>query len=142
VPSICGATRTIRYASAYRAFVAEVEAAERERAPGMSELAEAVARNLAKLMAYKDEYEVARLYSDGAFRERLAAQFEGAYRLELLLAPPLLARIDPQTGEPREASLRRMDLPGAGMARQAQAVARVRPSIRSGTPASASSSAG
>jgi len=88
------------YAARYRAFVDEVDAAERARAAGRTGLAEAVARNLAKLMAYKDEYEVARLYADGAFRQRLAAQFAGSYRLELLLAPPLLARIDPATGEP------------------------------------------
>ena len=55
-------------------------------------------RSLHKLMAYKDEYEVARLYSDGSFRERLAAQFEGDYRLQFHLAPPLLAERDARTG--------------------------------------------
>jgi indolepyruvate ferredoxin oxidoreductase len=87
------------YADSYRAFVAEVEAAERQRAPGRNGLAMAVARNLFKLMAYKDEYEVARLYSDGQFRKRLAAQFQGDYKLELNLAPPLFARHDPVSGE-------------------------------------------
>ena len=53
-------------------------------------------------MAYKDEYEVARLYTDGAFRQRLAAAFEGDLRLTFHLAPPLLARRDPVTGEPRK----------------------------------------
>ena len=53
-------------------------------------------------MAYKDEYDVARLYSDGAFRDRLAAAFEGDLRLTFHLAPPLLARRDPVTGEPRK----------------------------------------
>jgi indolepyruvate ferredoxin oxidoreductase len=53
------------YAERYRAAVARVEQAEREKAKGMTGLAEAVARNLFKLMAYKDEYEVARLYTDG-----------------------------------------------------------------------------
>ncbi|HEY1076469.1 MAG TPA: DUF6537 domain-containing protein, partial [Fontimonas sp.] len=55
-------------------------------------LTEAVARNYAKLLAYKDEYEVGRLYSAPAFREKLAATFEGDYRIEYNLAPPLLAR--------------------------------------------------
>jgi indolepyruvate ferredoxin oxidoreductase len=87
------------YGERYRAFVAEVEAAERQRAPGRAGLAIAVAKNLFKLMAYKDEYEVARLYSDGTFRRRLAAQFQGDYRLELNLAPPLFAKHDPVTGE-------------------------------------------
>ena len=50
-------------------------------------------------MAYKDEYEVARLYTDGAFRQRLEAQFEGALRPRVHLAPPLLSRPDPLTGE-------------------------------------------
>jgi indolepyruvate ferredoxin oxidoreductase len=89
------------YAERYRRFVGEIEAAERERAKGMSGLAEAVARNLFKLMAYKDEYEVARLYSDGAFAESLKRAFEtdGAPRLEFHLAPPLFAQRDPETGE-------------------------------------------
>ncbi len=52
-------------------------AAEAEKAPGQSGLAEAVARYLFKLMAYKDEYEVARLYSDTGFVERIKAQFDG-----------------------------------------------------------------
>jgi indolepyruvate ferredoxin oxidoreductase len=53
---------------------------------------------LFKLMAYKDEYEVARLYSDGEFRRRLSEQFEGNSGLKVLLAPPLFARRDPITG--------------------------------------------
>jgi indolepyruvate ferredoxin oxidoreductase len=61
-----------------------------------------VARYLFKLMAYKDEYEVARLYTDTDFLKRVARQFEGDYRLKLHLAPPLWAKNDPQTGEPRK----------------------------------------
>ena len=52
----------------------------------------AVARNLFKLMAYKDEYEVARLHTDKAFHERIASQFEGDFKLRVHLAPPLLAK--------------------------------------------------
>ena len=64
----------------------------------MTGLTEAVARSLHKLMAYKDEYEVARLYTDGTFLGQLRQQFEGDYRLEFHLAPPLLADRDPATG--------------------------------------------
>jgi indolepyruvate ferredoxin oxidoreductase len=87
------------YARRYRELVALVDTAEHARARGKSGLAEAVARGLFKLMAYKDEYEVARLYTDGAFRRNLAQQFEGDYRLQFHLAPPLLAERDPRTGE-------------------------------------------
>jgi indolepyruvate ferredoxin oxidoreductase len=51
-----------------------------------------VARYLFKLMAYKDEYEVARLHTDPAFHQKLAAQFEGDFKLQLHLAPPLFAK--------------------------------------------------
>ncbi|MEK0084804.1 indolepyruvate ferredoxin oxidoreductase family protein [Benzoatithermus flavus] len=93
------------YAADYAAFVRRV--AEAERALGASDrlpLAEAVARNLFKLMAYKDEYEVARLYTEGTFQRRIAETFEGDVRLRFHLAPPLLARRDPVTGEPRKST--------------------------------------
>lgn len=78
------------YAAQYRAYVEKVRIAE---APLHStRLAEAVARYLFKLMAYKDEYEVARLHTDTGFLEKVAAQFEGDYRLNYHLAPPLLAK--------------------------------------------------
>jgi indolepyruvate ferredoxin oxidoreductase len=86
------------YAERYRAFVARVAAAEKEKARGRTGLAEAVAKNLYKLMAYKDEYEVARLYTDGDFLNKLNQQFEGDVRLKFNLAPPLLADRDPATG--------------------------------------------
>jgi indolepyruvate ferredoxin oxidoreductase len=78
------------YAGEYEAFVRRVEQAELPL--GKRALTEAVARNLFKLMAYKDEYEVARLHTDPAFHAQLAEQFEGEYRLYVHLAPPLLAR--------------------------------------------------
>jgi indolepyruvate ferredoxin oxidoreductase len=78
------------YAAQYRAFVEKVRAAEAGR--GGTALTEAVARYLFKLMAYKDEYEVARLHTDKAFAERIASQFEGDYKLRHHLAPPLLAK--------------------------------------------------
>jgi indolepyruvate ferredoxin oxidoreductase len=78
------------YAADYRHFVERVRQAE--AALGRSDLTMAVARNLFKLMAYKDEYEVARLHSDKAFHARIASQFEGDYTLRVHLAPPLLAQ--------------------------------------------------
>jgi indolepyruvate ferredoxin oxidoreductase len=78
---------------------------EARKVPGQTGLTEAVARYLFKLMAYKDEYEVARLYTDTSFIERTKASFAGDHlRLEFHLAPPLLARRDPLTGEPKKMS--------------------------------------
>ncbi len=82
------------YARTYAAFVEKVRAAE---APLKSTLlSEAVARYLFKLMAYKDEYEVARLHTDRAFTEKIAGMFEGDYKLVHHLAPPLTARKNDQ----------------------------------------------
>jgi indolepyruvate ferredoxin oxidoreductase len=89
------------YAARYERLVQRVRAAE-QRAGGDGALAMAVAQGFARLMAYKDEYEVARLYSDPSFRQKLAAEFEGTRELRLHLAPPLLARTDPATGRPRK----------------------------------------
>ncbi len=87
------------YAERYRTFVDKVAGAEKDKARGRSGLAETVAKSLYKLMAYKDEYEVGRLYSDGDFLKKLGAQFEGDYKLTFHLAPPLFADRDPTTGE-------------------------------------------
>ena len=69
-----------------------------DAALGRSALSEAVARYYAKLLAYKDEYEVARLHTDGAFMAEIGRRFEGRPKLELHLAPPFLAPRDPVTG--------------------------------------------
>ncbi|OZI47522.1 indolepyruvate ferredoxin oxidoreductase [Bordetella genomosp. 5] len=81
------------YARQYTDLVERVRVAEHQ-ATGTTRLAEAVARYYFKLMAYKDEYEVARLYSDGEFLKRIAAQFEGDWKLNFHLAPPLTAGRD------------------------------------------------
>ncbi len=86
------------YAARYRALVDEVAAAEARVVPGKKTLAVMVARNFAKLMAYKDEYEVARLHADPAFQRDLAASFEDGAKLRYNLAPPLFSKRDPQTG--------------------------------------------
>jgi indolepyruvate ferredoxin oxidoreductase len=81
------------YANQYLQLVEQVRAAE-SQLNGGKRLTEAVARNYYKLMAYKDEYEVARLYTNGAFTEKIAGMFEGDYQLKFHLAPPLLAKHD------------------------------------------------
>jgi indolepyruvate ferredoxin oxidoreductase len=91
------------YAERYRAMVERTRAAETAKASDACGLAEAVARNLFKLMAYKDEYEVARLFADDAFLTQVNNEFDGEkLRFEFHLAPPLLARKDKITGEPRK----------------------------------------
>ncbi len=91
------------YARRYAGRIAAVRKAEEAAAPGSTALTEAVARNLFKLMAIKDEYEVGRLYSDGSFMRQLSAQFQDFDRLEFHLAPPILGRVD-AGGKPRKSS--------------------------------------
>ena len=92
------AYKNAAYAERYRQMIDRVRAAEVAKAPGFTGLADAVARSYHKLLAYKDEYEVARLYTDGRFKAQIANQFEGAYKLQISLAPPLFAGRDPVTG--------------------------------------------
>src|SRR5262245_40826734 len=87
------------YAARYRAWVDKTRAAEAARAPGKCGLAEAVARYLFKLMAYKDEYEVARLYSDDAVVRQVRETFDGeSLRLHVHLSPPILSQIGRASG--------------------------------------------
>jgi len=88
------------YAGRYRSLVRKVSEAEASRIKGDDGLARAVARYYFKLMAYKDEYEVARLYTDGSFKREVAKRFTGDYKLKFHLAPPLLGQRDPHSGEP------------------------------------------
>jgi indolepyruvate ferredoxin oxidoreductase len=89
------------YSEKFRRLVERVRHVEQDRI-GATTLAEAVARSYHKLLAYKDEYEVARLHADGELRKKVEAMFEGDYTMVFHLAPPLLARTDPLTGEPRK----------------------------------------
>ena len=82
------------YANRYRVLVDKVRSTEDSVTPGQTALASAVARYAFKLMAYKDEYEVARLYTSGDFEAQLKAQFEDGGKLKFHLAPPLLAKKD------------------------------------------------
>jgi indolepyruvate ferredoxin oxidoreductase len=90
------------YAARYAALVDRAREAERRCAAESDAFTRAVADVAYTLMAYKDEYEVARLHLDPTFAQEIAARFEGDYRLRYHLAPPLLARIDPATGRPRK----------------------------------------
>ncbi len=84
----------------YQQFVEAAKKAESEHAPGMSGFAEGVARYYYKLLAYKDEYEVARLLTSYEFHTQLGKQFEGDYSIRFHLAPPMLAKRNPVTGLP------------------------------------------
>jgi indolepyruvate ferredoxin oxidoreductase len=92
------------YGHRYRAWVERVRQAEERALPGATALTDAVARYLFKLMAYKDEYEVARLYTSGDFARQVAATFEGEkLRYEFHLAPPIFGRKNPD-GTPKKTS--------------------------------------
>ena len=90
------------YAQRYAVRVARVRAAEAACGVAGDALARAVADGYFRLLAIKDEYEVARLHTDGAFRRELEQRYEGPWRLHYHLAPPLFARRDPATGRPRK----------------------------------------
>ncbi len=90
------------YARRYADLIDRARAREGEKAKGREGFSDAVARAYFKLLAYKDEYEVARLYSDGEFLEELRRQFGDGFTLVFHLAPPLVAPRDPRTGELRK----------------------------------------
>ncbi len=90
------------YAQRYIALIDRVRAAERRAGQVDGLLAFSVARGYFRLLAIKDEYEVARLYSDGAFTHDLQRRFSGAYKVRFNMAPPLLARPDRATGQIRK----------------------------------------
>jgi indolepyruvate ferredoxin oxidoreductase len=92
------------YAQRYVDLVDRVRRAEAQAVPGNTRFAEIVARNAFKLMACKDEYEVARLFGDAEFRRALHANFEGDFQVRLHLAGPMFSHPDPVTGEARKRS--------------------------------------
>ncbi len=98
-------------AERYKAFVARAQETEEARAPGRRDFAEAVAHYYFKLLAYKDEYEVARLHTDGRFLRQVAGTFEAGYKMKFHLAPPLLAPRDPGTGHLRKIEFGQWILP-------------------------------
>jgi len=88
------------YARRYTDLVLRTRRAENALLPGSTQLTEAVARGYFKLLAYKDEYEVARLYTSPEFEQALRSAFDGTFKLRFHLAIPALSRSDPATGEP------------------------------------------
>ena len=96
-----GAYQNAAYAEEYKTFVNKVRRMDETAGAKSLALTQAVARYLFKLMAYKDEYEVARLHTDGAFHARINAMFEGDFKLNYHLAPPLLAKKN-ERGEPQK----------------------------------------
>jgi indolepyruvate ferredoxin oxidoreductase len=87
------------YAQRYADVVKRAVQAEKAATPDKIEFSEAVARFLYKLMAYKDEYEVARLHTDPAFLAKIEAQFKPGHKVVYHLAPPLISKRDPVTGD-------------------------------------------
>jgi indolepyruvate ferredoxin oxidoreductase len=114
------------YAARYTDLVEKVRDVEAVKQPGTTDLTEAVARYYFKLLAIKDEYEVARLYAETDFMQRVGAQFEGDYKLRFHLAPPTLNKAESGTGEARKSTY------GAWMLPAFRVLARLRP-LR-GTP--------
>jgi indolepyruvate ferredoxin oxidoreductase len=92
----------VAYADRYADLTARVKAAEAKHRPGSTVLARTVAEQAFRLMAYKDEYEVARLLTAPSFRAQLERTFAGRFALRYHLAPPILTRTDPLTGRPRK----------------------------------------
>ena len=90
-----------KLAARYQALVTQVRDAARDRGFG-EELPRAVAINYAKLLAYKDEYEVARLFTDGHFEAQLRDQFDGDFKISFNLAPPLLGGAKDALGRPKK----------------------------------------
>ncbi|TRW18312.1 indolepyruvate ferredoxin oxidoreductase family protein [Glacieibacterium frigidum] len=99
---LLGRYQDAAYAARFRALAETARAAENVAVPGSERFTIAVAKSLAKLMAYKDEYEVARLHVESGFQSGVLAQFEGTPRISYSFAPPLFARRDPATGELRK----------------------------------------
>lgn len=99
---LLAAYQNAAYGERYRCLVEKIRTIESACTPGKTSLSEAVARNYYKLLAYKDEYEVARMYGSADFKRKLAEQFEGNIRIGFNLAPPLLARRDPTSGIPKK----------------------------------------
>ena len=97
-------------ANRYEKMVRKLQAVENKQVKG-SQLTQAAAENYSRVLAYKDEYEVARQLSSPAFRKKLEQQFEGNFALSFSMAPPLISRTDPATGRPRKKEFSEKILP-------------------------------
>jgi len=119
--------QNLRYAQRYSRLVAGIVELEKTKTPGRSGLAANVAKYLFKLMAYKDEYEVARLHSNGKLQAAIEAQFEGEYEVRYHLAPPVISRKDKLTGHLKKREF------GPSMQRKFKSLAKLK--FLRGTPA-------
>ena len=129
------------YAQRYTGLLARVTAAEQRARPGSDALTETVARNYFSLLAYKDEYEVARLYTETDFLESVRRNFGKDAKVNFHFSPPLFAGMDPDTPPPEEIPLRPMDGAGVARARLASESCAARSSTRSATAPTAAWSA-
>ncbi|WP_270937671.1 indolepyruvate ferredoxin oxidoreductase family protein [Falsiroseomonas oryzae] len=111
-----------RYAKRYAAFVEKVRVAEQLAVPGAERLSRAVAVQMHRLMAFKDEYEVARLHSLPEWKAQLAHDFAGSPRIEMNLAPPIISKDDPNTGLPRKRRFGPWMLTAMGLLRRGKAL--------------------
>jgi indolepyruvate ferredoxin oxidoreductase len=93
------------YADRYRALLMQVAAVEQRVRPGSTALLDVVARNYFTVLAYKDEYEVARLHTESGFVESVKRNFGEGARMSFHFSPPLFARRDPATGRPKKYEL-------------------------------------
>ncbi|SVB99645.1 uncharacterized protein METZ01_LOCUS252499, partial [marine metagenome] len=105
------AYQNVQYATQYQNLLDQVREAEQRLGGNFDGFANAVATHAFQLMAYKDEYEVSRLFTTGEFTQKLEKTFDGDYRLHFHLAPPLFARRDPKTGLPRKSEFGSWMLP-------------------------------
>ena len=99
--------QNLKLAKRYRNFVTKVRRLEERAIPGSDLLATAVAKTYFKLLAYKDEYEVARLYTEGSFEKKLKKTFTGNYKLKFHMAPPIFGETDAITGRPKKRQMPR-----------------------------------
>jgi len=100
-----------QYSDSYLAYVNKTIKRENTLEKDKEDLSIAVAKYLYKLMAYKDEYEVARLYTNGEFKEKLNNAFEGKLKLKFHVAPPLFSPKDPNTGKLKKITIGAWILP-------------------------------
>ena len=102
IQKILHAYQDCHYAKRYRRFIKAIRRVELIVKPGSHALTDAVIDNYYKLLAYKDEYEVARLHSNKKFLAEIREQFGDDAKISFSLAPPLLSRTDPNTGRPKK----------------------------------------
>jgi indolepyruvate ferredoxin oxidoreductase len=98
--------QSIAYARRYQALVARVREKENRVSGSVGPMTEAVARSYFKVLAYKDEYEVARLHTNGDFQKQLAKDFQGAGKFTFHMAPPLISSYDKASGRRKKLALR------------------------------------